>query len=89
MALNIRNPEVERLAAEAAELARESRTEAIRKALEDRVARLRMCHRRPGRDQRIDEALARFRADFSHGDFGRSMSKAQEEEILGFGPDGA
>jgi antitoxin VapB len=88
MALNIRNSEVERLAAEAAELAREFRTEAIRKALEDRVARLRMRRRGPGRDQRIDEVLARFRAGFPNGDFGRTMTKAEEEEILGFGTDG-
>ena len=42
MGLNIKNPEVERLAAEAARLAGESKTESIRKALEERVARLRL-----------------------------------------------
>ena len=42
MALNIKNAEVERLAAEAAELAGESNSEAIRKALHDRVNRLKM-----------------------------------------------
>ena len=42
MALNIKNPEVERLAAEASRLTGESKTESIRKALEERVARLRL-----------------------------------------------
>ena len=40
MALNIKNPEVERLATEVANLARETKTEAIRRALEERKARL-------------------------------------------------
>jgi len=88
MALNIKNTEVERLAAEAAELARESKTEAIRKALVERVSHLKMHRGGLTRDQRIDNALALFRAAFPRGDFGRKLSKAKEAEILGFGPDG-
>lgn len=84
MALNIRNPEIERLATEAAELARESRTEAIRKALEDRVARLRMHRRRRDRNDRIDEVLARFRVQFPNGEFGRPIRKKEKEDLLGF-----
>ena len=42
MALNIKNAEVERLAAEVAHMARETKTEAIRRALEDRKKRLRL-----------------------------------------------
>lgn len=88
MALNIKNAEVERLAAEAAELAGESKTEAIRKALHDRVARLRLYRGGLTREERIDRALARFREAFPAGDFGRTMTKAEEEEILGYGPGG-
>jgi antitoxin VapB len=89
VALNIGNPEIERLAAQAAELGRESETEAIRKALEERVARLsRRRHRSADRDQRIQETLARVRVEFPNGDFGRTLTKVEEEEILGFGPDG-
>jgi antitoxin VapB len=40
MALNIKNSHVERLAAEVAKLARESKTQAIGRALEERKARL-------------------------------------------------
>jgi antitoxin VapB len=36
MALNIKNPQVEQLAAEVARLAHETKTEAIRRALEER-----------------------------------------------------
>jgi antitoxin VapB len=41
MALNIRNPEAERLAAALAKLAGETKTEAVTRALRDRLARLR------------------------------------------------
>jgi hypothetical protein len=36
----------------------------------------------------IQETLARVRVEFPNGDFGRTLTKAEEEEILGFGPDG-
>lgn len=41
MALNIRNPEAERLASAVARIAGETKTEAVTKALRDRLARLR------------------------------------------------
>jgi antitoxin VapB len=41
MAINIRNPETERLAAELAELTGESKTEAVTVALKDRLERVR------------------------------------------------
>ncbi len=41
MALNIRNPEAERLAQAVAKLAGETKTEAVTRALRDRLARLR------------------------------------------------
>jgi antitoxin VapB len=41
MALNIRNAETEKLAAEVAKLTGETKTEAVRRALLDRLARLR------------------------------------------------
>lgn len=40
MALNIKNPEVDRLATEVAAIAGETKTEAIRKALDERRLRL-------------------------------------------------
>lgn len=44
MALNIRNPEAERLAQAVAKLAGETKTEAVTRALRDRLARLRREH---------------------------------------------
>jgi len=46
MALNIRNPEAERLAAELARTTGESKTEAVTKALRDRLVRVRREHTR-------------------------------------------
>jgi len=87
MALNIKNAEVERLAAEAAELARESKTEAIRRALQDRVRRLRLQGGK-SRQDRVQDILARFQSEFPRGDFGRTMTKSEKETILGYGPEG-
>jgi antitoxin VapB len=88
MALNIKNAEVERLAAEAAQLACESKTEAIRRALEDRVGRLKLYPSGASKEQRIQAILTRFREEFPNGDFGRKMTKREREEILGYGPGG-
>jgi len=88
MALNIKNPEVEQLAAQVAKLAHETKTEAIRVALSERAARLKAHRGNLTRGERIDAALAEFRKAFPEGDFGRTMTKAEEEEILGYGPDG-
>lgn len=53
MALNIRNPETEKLAATVARLAGETKTEAVTKALRDRLARL----RRERRGRRLADEL--------------------------------
>ena len=88
MALNIKNAEVEKLAAQAAELAHESKTEAIRVALKERVARLRLSSSGTSRERKVSAILLQFRKQFPKGNFGRKMSKAREEKILGFGAEG-
>ncbi len=89
MALNIKNPKVERLAAEVAELARESKTEAIGRALEERKARL-ASH--VVRKDRRAEFLAFLRREVwpavPRKHRGRRLSKKEEEAILGYGPEG-
>lgn len=90
MALNIKNPEVERLADEASRLAGETKTESIRKALEERVARLRL--RVVKRDRRGD--LMRYLErevwpSVPKGVLGRRLTRQQEDRILGYGPEGA
>jgi antitoxin VapB len=60
MALNIRNEEAEELAARLARLTGETKTEAVRKALRDRLRRLR--HERAGTRlaDELDEIARRF-----------------------------
>ena len=42
----------------------------------------------PSAEDPIDRLLARVRTEFPNGDFGRRITKEEEEEILGYGPDG-
>jgi antitoxin VapB len=57
MALNIKNVEVERLAGEVANMAHETKTEAIRRALAERRARLRARAGRPGGRKSLREYM--------------------------------
>lgn len=90
MPLNIKNPEVERLAREVAHMANETKTEAIRRALEDRKNRLALrASTRADRLKDLTEFLEReiwpkIPADV----LGKTMSKHEKEEILGIGPGG-
>jgi hypothetical protein len=40
------------------------------------------------RNQKIDQALSAFTRKFPKAEFGRPVTKAEEEEILGYGPHG-
>jgi antitoxin VapB len=91
VALNIEDQEAEQLAAEIARLAGESETDAVRRALREKRDRLQQEtgeRRRPEGGllhyleteiwpQIPDEALDR-----------PPMTKAEKEELLGYGPDG-
>ena len=88
MAMNIKNDAVERLASEVARLTGESKTEAIRKALEERRSRLRGA---PGEERR--EAVLAFlkRRVWPHlpkGEIGRALTRSEEDAILGYTPNG-
>jgi antitoxin VapB len=90
MALNIKNAEVERLAEEVARLAGESKTEAVRRALSERKQRL--AHRvDPGdRAGRVRRFLERDLWPLvPPEELGRRLTPAEEDALLGFGPDGA
>ena len=88
MALNLKNAAVERLAAQVARLTGESKTEAIRRALDERRRRLTgpSVDERRARELRILEKKGW--PTMSAGDRGRRPTRAEEDEILGFGPDG-
>jgi antitoxin VapB len=89
MALNIKNPDVERLAAEVADLAGESKTEAIRQALEERRRRLVL---RVGRKDRRADVMRVLERDIwpniPRRMLGRRLSRAEEDRILGYGSRG-
>ena len=89
MALNIKNPEVERLAKEVADLAGETRTEAVRRALLERKERLafRVVRHRRGRSfLQFLETEVWPRVPPSA--LGNKLSKTEREAILGYGPEG-
>jgi antitoxin VapB len=88
MALNLKNAAVERLAAEVARLTGESKTEAIRRALDERRRRL----KGPSVDQRRQRILKflekKVWPTLPESERGRRLTRAEEDAILGFGPDG-
>lgn len=89
MALNIKNLEVERLAKEVARLANETKTEAIRRALAERKARLVLWRAEEPRGKRLERFLrSRVWPTIPRAKLGRRLTKEEEERILGFGPDG-
>ena len=89
MALNIKNREVEELAAEVAGMTGETKTEAIRKALADRRRRLAGESGQGARAARLrrffDEEIWRL---LPRGQRGRAVSKSEREAILGYGEGG-
>jgi antitoxin VapB len=89
MALNIKDPETERLASEIAALTGESKTGAVRQALTERKQRILLARSLPGRGDRMVAVLERrLWPRLPDGVRGRTLSKDEEEAILGFGPEG-
>jgi antitoxin VapB len=92
MALTIKNPETERLAHEVAELAGETETEAVRKALEERKLRLVPREAPPDMAERV-ERLRKYLEEKVWPNVPaelreKGISKQEREEILGYGPEG-
>ncbi len=89
MALNIKNDEVERLVEELAAHTGESRTEAVRRALEERLARTRAA---AFQRRRRDDTLAWLRAEvwptLPPEQRGRPVTREEEDAALGYGPEG-
>ena len=90
MPLNIKDPETERLATEVAALTGESKTRAIRIALQERKRRLGF--RVKGRSRKAEmlrflerDVWPRVPAE----ERGRRLSRDEEDAILGYGSEGA
>ncbi|MGH9150375.1 MAG: type II toxin-antitoxin system VapB family antitoxin [Acidimicrobiales bacterium] len=90
MALNIKNAEVEQLAADVARMTGETKTEAVKRALAERKQRL---------AQRVDPADRHGRARrflerevwpiVPAREAGRRLNPGEEDAILGYGRQGA
>jgi len=89
MALNLKNPEVERLAGQIAKMTGETKTEAIRKALLDRKERLSVAAVQGDHRARLIRFLERdvwpLVPRRLHG---RRLSRKEHDDILGYGPEG-
>ena len=81
VALNIRNAETERLAEEVANLTGETKTEAVRRALLDRLARL----RRDRAERRLADELDRIALRCASLP---AKDRRDADEILGYDEDG-
>ena len=89
MAVNIKSERVERLLDEVAALTGETKTEAVRRALEER--REQLIHASAG-----SKAADRLRRvleleiwpNVAPDQLGKRLTKVQEDALLGFGPDG-
>ena len=88
MPLNLKNADVERLATEVAELTGESKTEAIRKALEERRRRLKGAAVPERRDRMLRFLKAKVWSGIPKKELGRRLSRREEDDILGYGPEG-
>ena len=89
MALNIKNRAVEQLAEEVARLSGESKTEAVRRALEERKARLAYRMADGDRSARLRRFLeTEVWPTIPARELGRRMSREEEEQILGYGREG-
>ena len=89
MALNIKNADVERLAGEVARLAHETKTEAVRRALVERRARLQARTGKPGGRKSLREYLEQsVWPMMPAGELGRAITGEEEDQILGYGPEG-
>ena len=90
MGLNIKDPETERLAAEVAAMAGESKTRAIRNALRERRERLAL---RVARPEPTADLLRFLRQEVwpavPRSVLGKRVSRKERESILGYGQDGA
>jgi antitoxin VapB len=90
VALNIKDKETEALVAEIVALTGETKTGALREAARERLVKL---EKRASRRRRSPEELQRWLeteiwSQVPEELLGRGLTKAEREELLGYGPDG-
>ncbi len=88
MALNIKDPETVRLASEVAALAGETKTRAVKVALEERRRHLTRRVQRPPGDRLSAFLEGEAWPQVPPEILGVPISRREREEILGYGPEG-
>ncbi|HMI82060.1 MAG TPA: type II toxin-antitoxin system VapB family antitoxin [Solirubrobacterales bacterium] len=90
MALNIKDTETEKLAAEVAEMTGATKEAAVREALREKKRRLEMqSGSKAKRRQSLREYLeTEIWPHVPEEERGKSLTKKEVEDILGFGPEG-
>lgn len=89
MPLNIKNEAVERLVTEVTRLTGETKTQAVLRALEERKARLAYRVSSESRAVRLRRFLeSEIWPRVPEGQLGRRLSREEEDDILGYGPEG-
>lgn len=89
MALNIKDPVTEQLAARVAELAHENKTQAIRTALAQRLERLEASRSGTWGRHRLAEFMAtQVWPALPQEQLGRPVSGEEEAAVLGYGVEG-
>ena len=87
MPLNIKNAEVEALVNEVVSLTGESKTEAVRKALLERKAKLDLESAAP-RKERLRQFLKQTWSEMPEHLLGKGVSQEAQDELLGYGSKG-
>ena len=89
MALNIKNPEVERLAAEVASMMGETKTEAIRRALKERKNRLSFQVANKDMKAKLKTFLEReVWPIIPKEQVGKRLTREEEDRLFGYGEEG-
>lgn len=89
MALNIKDQRTEQLATELARRTGETKTAAVRVALEERSRRLAQRTVAPDRERRLTELLEReIWPQVPPDVLGKPLTREEREAILGYGPEG-
>ncbi len=88
MPLNIKNPEVEKLINEVVAITGESKTEAVKKALLDRKAKLSLRVTEPREERLLRFLKEEVWPQVPEHLLGKGISQDEQDEILGFGPEG-
>ena len=90
MAMSVKNPDVERLVRKVVDITGETKTEAIRRALEERCRRLELEGGRVSRYERLRRLMEQeIWPRIPEEALGSTISRDEEESILGLGPEGA